>query len=136
MIIEALPLLLMSLDVQIRNHGGEGFNCNVGVSACENSYSVLYKFDTADGVKVLMTQNAFQVGIIESDSGISHVMYYPDKFEFSLVRVAPAPKLPGGKILVHSYLGATFPAAMAALKQNYPNQVNWNRITPPPKTYI
>lgn len=135
MIYQALPLKLVPLNTQILNLGGEGFNCNVRVTPVDGSYSVLYEFNTPDGLKTLKTVNEFQVGIIDDAAGNYFVMYYPDKFEFSLMRVAIAPKLPGGKILIHTWLGATFPAAMAALKGIFSDRINWSRITPPPSIY-
>lgn len=135
MIIQALPLLLMPLSTQISNLGGEGYNCSVKSSQVPGSYSYRYEFNTHEGLKTLVTLNEFQVGFIDDASGDFHVYYYPDRFEYNLVRVVEAPKMPGGKILVSSTLGATFPAAMAALKELFPNRVNWSRIQPPPTIY-
>lgn len=135
MIYQALPLKLVPLNTQILNLGGEGFNCNVKVTPVEDSYSSLYEFNTPEGLKILQTQNEFQVGLIDTNDGNLYVMYYPDKFEFTLMRVAEAPKMPGGRILIHTWLGATFPAAMAALKGMFPERINWDRITPPPSIY-
>lgn len=135
MIYQALPLALVPLSTQISNLGGEGFNCRVTVTPVLGSYSTLYQFDTAEGKKTLQTQNEFQVGRISDSTGDYFVMYYPDKFEFTLMRVVEAPAMPGGKVLVQTWLGATFPAAMAALIARYPNRMDWNCITPPPTLY-
>lgn len=135
MIHQAIPLLLSSLDAQIRKLGGRGYNCDVKATKA-NGYSVSYQFYTDKGAETLITENVFQVGtIVCEDEGRQYVMYYPDKAEFSLVQVVQSNKTQGGKILVHSWLGATFPAAMAELICRYPNHIDWNRITPPPTIY-
>lgn len=55
--IHANPLLLSSLDSQIRSLGGRGFNASVKCQPVQGSFSKLYTFDTAEGPKGVVSEN-------------------------------------------------------------------------------
>lgn len=127
----AFPLLLMSLDAQIRRHGGKGFNTSVKATPIPGSYSVNYEFETADGPVSLTTLNQFQLGIIDSEQGLVHVMYCADNKTFFKVVPTPSKRIVGGKILLTTPIAETFEQAMSTLKSWYPTHTNWKLTTPP-----
>ncbi len=136
MIHQAIPLLLSSLDARIRKLGGRGYNCDVKATKA-NGYSVSYQFYTDKGTETLITENVFQVGtLVCEDEGRSTLCTIQTKLNLALSGSCKLTEKQGAKILVHSWLGATFPAAMAELPYVATLITSiGNRITPPPTIY-
>lgn len=126
----AFPLILMSLDSQIRYRGGKGFNCDVIAQPIEGSFSVKYEFDTPNGRTSLTTLNQFQLGILHTEEGDVHVMFCADKEEFFKVTTKPAIRLIGQKLLFITPIAKTFDETIKVLKRWYPRHTNWNLKNP------
>ena len=127
----AFPLLLMSLDAQIKRRGGKGFTCDVVAKPIQSSYSVVYEFDTPTGKASITTLNEFQLGVIHTENGHVYVMFRADKNEYFKVTIKPAIRVIGQKILFTTPIAKTFAQSMEILKRWYPTHTNWNLTAPP-----
>lgn len=126
--IKAQPLRLINLSQQIINAGGKGFNFDVDVKPLEGSYSVLYSFNTPEGLKTLKTSNVFQVGVVDYD--VNHfVMFDGDSGKYYLETEKEIVKAPF-KILLQKDLGESFYEMKASLIEIWPNRIVWNLTRP------
>jgi hypothetical protein len=127
-IIQGLPLLQKPLSSQIMAHGGQGLAW-VDAQPQPNSFSVLYKFKTDEGVKQLLTRNEFQFGFID-DSINHHAYYLGDTGQYVLrsknVRANPA-ELPTIDSIT---LGFSFSEAKKTLQLLFPDRNRWNLEDP------
>lgn len=126
----ALPFLLVTLDQQIKRHGGKGFNCEVKQRPIPGSFSVEYEFETENGRVCLISPNIFKLGVIHTDEGLKHICYYADTSEYFSVVVRSASKLEAGKLLVLTPLGKTYQDVINKLTSWYPEYQNL-RLTQP-----
>lgn len=123
--IAALPLCLASLDSQIRAQGGSGFNTKVTKQHVPNSFSLLFTFDTPDGPKTLLTHNEVKLGRVDDFD----IMFNGDTGEYFLSRLIFITNTlrPLRRI---SVFALSYPSAMEALQQGWPNRINWDVKTP------
>lgn len=126
--IAAAPLLLESLDSQIRRHGGNGFNHQVFVTPVPGTYSFVYRFNTVDGEKQLQTRDECQVALIELDGGCQHVMV-TGAGEYRLVTPW---KAGGNRCLFSGHIGNSHEEAKRALQELYPRHHRWESLRAAP----
>ncbi|MFT6904997.1 MAG: hypothetical protein ACJAS1_001651 [Oleiphilaceae bacterium] len=126
--IQAVSLYLKCLDDQIKDAGGEGYNCDVKVAPITGSFSHAYTFNTADGEKTLITPNTFCVGVIH-DERDHFVEFNADTGSYDLVTPRLVKK-EAKKVLFLKLLGNSFSETLITLKQIWPNRAVWD-LTPP-----
>lgn len=127
-IIQAAPLLLEPLDVQIKKAGGRGYNCDVVTKPIPGTFSALYSFKTPEGIKTIKTPNDYQVGLVDADLDY-FVMYDADTGEYSLVTKHTISNPPYRTLVVRK-IGHTFDDMRAYLKRRWPNRTVWNLTHP------
>lgn len=130
MVINAKPLLAVCLDVQIKRHGGEGYNTKVKSYFVENTFSVMYEFETPEGYKKLLTQNSYQLGTVDTNDGLVHIVLNADTHQYTLVRVSSDKNVIGEKELSITVIGTTLDEALTSLKECFPNQLSWKLSIP------
>lgn len=120
--INGQKLSLVTLDKQIKEAGGKGFNTSVRSSTPAGSFATHYIFTDEDGDEVtLMTPNEAQLGCV-NDSERRFVMFNADTSEYTLEtpkNVSYAPY----RLLFSLPLGLTYERALANLKKMYPNRL-------------
>jgi len=127
-IINAEPLLLKPLAQQIKEVGGEGYNCPVKVTRLNNSFSVDYCFNTNEGERVIRTSNDFQVGMVD-DVENYFVMFNTDNGEYTLITPKAIKKAPFKLLLIKSF-GFDYQSMIEGLEALWPNRVVWNLSHP------
>jgi len=127
-IINAAPLCLTPLSQQIKEAGGEGFNCDVKVTPIKGSFSSIYTFQTAEGEKSIKTVNDYQVGVLTAEE--KHLIRFnADKKEYTLVTRREIKKAPYKTLLVKP-LGSSFDEMIDELNKMYPNRFAWSFENP------
>lgn len=156
-IIKALPLLLVTLDQQIKNAGGQGFNYKVDVVHLDKSFSCHYVFEIEGGEFItLETRNSYQVGRVDD----YYVDFNGDTNEYTLVNITKAKNCSFGisgsnegiisyngsgsvdispctittkhfpRMLWSTSIGFDYEAMFKNLKQMWPKRVNWTLSNP------
>lgn len=127
--ILALPTLLKSLDVQIKDAGGKGFNCEVESTRLQGSFAVQHRFDTEDGPKILQTPNHLRLARVEAAGHMHYIVYYGDTGEFVLVRPFVVKK-ENKTILLVNHLGFCFESTGKSLEKIFPDIENFKLDDP------
>ena len=123
--ITASPLLVQSLDKQIRRLGGRGFNNQVKVTDIPNSFSKLYEFDTQAGPVTLRTLNQANLAQIHADNGVFYVVLEFDdqggeQYYLSERRENPNVNVNNSSMVISQKLGKTYDQMRAFLGRAIP----------------
>lgn len=121
----AVPLYMKSIDTQIRELGGKGFNVNVTSQRVAGSFSRIYSFETDDGVKSLLTRNEFQVGVIDG----CFIICEADNSRYMRVERKRITK-PPYMLHLSAPLGYSFDAMREKLQEIYPTRQHWDLKNP------
>jgi hypothetical protein len=133
MIINAETFFLITLDCQIKMHGGKGFNCDVVVDPVKGKYSFDYTFDTLEGSKTLRSVNQFQIAVFEpSFDGLCYVVHDADKDVFLMVRRNRAPENHNNQVYSEYEIGKTLKQAESTLRCWYPKHLGLQLYQPQP----
>lgn len=128
-IIKAVSLTLRPLSNQIKDAGGAGYNCDVKVERLINSFSAIYRFNTPEGEKAILSPNTFRVGLIDAPECNHFVEFNGDTGEYDLVTPKETAKGPA-KILLRSFLGNSLQEAKEALQKLWPERCVWSLTDP------
>lgn len=129
-IIQAKSLFIKSLDAQIRDAGGKGYNCSVISEKCSFSCSVLYTFQTDKGFKSLITQNEYEVGRVTLNEGGTGLIYFHlERNSFELHTPATRNTY-GERVFTTLYLGDSFESVNKELNKRQHQRISWTLLNP------
>lgn len=126
--IDAKSLFITSLNQQIIDAGGEGYNCNVHSERVKNSFSVIHTFRTPEGVKVLQTPNEYMVGLIADER--RHYVYFHMNEDLYVLYTFEGYSDTNERVHSSKVIGNSFDSMKVELQKLFPKRCVWNLCDP------
>lgn len=123
-IIMGSTVLLKSINKQIIEAGGKGFNTEVKKNRVQGSFAMEYHFETRNGRKTIQLPNELRLAQVQTPQHTYHIVYHGDTGEFVLTHVFYR-KCDDKKVLFITPLGSSFEEAGVNLQKHFPDVENF-----------
>jgi hypothetical protein len=128
-IIIGAPVLLKTINAQIKEAGGTGFKSEVKQNRLQGSFAVQYHFETIEGRKTLQLPNELRLARINTPDKLYYVVYNGDTGEFALTHIFYR-KTDEKNILFITPLGNSHEEAGVNLQKHFPDVENFTIENP------
>lgn len=125
-VLIAKPFRSMTLDAQIKMHGGRGFTCEVIAIPVKGTYSCDFVFNTPEGSKTLRSVNQCKIAVFEpDDQGLCCVYHDGETDSYVMFREHQNATNHAHDMSSGLFLGKTLDSAEQTLRNWFPRHLNF-----------